>query len=124
MGRIFHLAIAVQDVNASVEEYNERIGQAADVVVDGQYALWRTKELNFSIRKASPGDVGKLRHIGWEMDDVPQFTCDKDSNGILWEEFTAKQQAAEIDAAWPGTGYKVKKLKVKKEKKKDDKEAE
>ncbi|WP_020407715.1 hypothetical protein [Hahella ganghwensis] len=124
MSRIFHLAIAVQDVNSSVQDYNERMGQEADVVVDGQYALWRTKELNLSIRKASSGEAGKLRHIGWEVDDVPQFTCDKDCNGILWEEFTAKQQAAEIEAAWPETGYKPKKLKPKKDKKKEEKSGE
>ena len=119
MSRVFHIAIAVQDISTSVEDYNERMGQPADIVVEGQYALWRTKELNLSIRKASPGEGGRLRHIGWETEDAAQFTCDKDCNGLLWEEFTAKQQAAEIEAAWPGTQYKPKKLKGKKDKNKD-----
>ncbi|WLQ14825.1 hypothetical protein O5O45_02595 [Hahella aquimaris] len=117
MSKKFHLAIAVIDIEQSVEEYNERLGRPADVVVPGEYALWRTKELNFSIRKTAPGEGGRLRHLGWEDSEAKFFTCDKDCNGILWEEFSASQQAAEIKSAWPGTDYKPGKNKDKKSKK-------
>jgi len=101
-----HLAIGVSNINSSVEEYSRRLGQKADVVIPEQYALWRTQTLNVSIRKVVGDAVGQIRHLGWENSEATVFTSEYDGNHILWEEFTANQQAQEIEKTWPGTGYK------------------
>jgi hypothetical protein len=61
--------------------------------------------MNFSVRLDTDYHPGKLRHLGWETHAASGFTETVDVNGITWEEFTAKQQAQEIEAIWPGTGY-------------------
>jgi hypothetical protein len=100
----FHIAIAVTDIDQSVSDYSTRLGQAPDAVVPGEYALWRTDTLNFSIRRTS--DLpGTLRHVGWEDPDASSFTTSSDVNGLVWEEFSAKQQEEEITATWPSAGY-------------------
>ncbi|WP_338461842.1 hypothetical protein VZH09_12905 [Synechococcus elongatus IITB7] len=101
----FHLAIAVADVAASVADYSQRLGQEPEVVIAGAYALWRTPQLNFSIRQTEPEQAGQLRHLGWEDPQAEAFECDRDCNGILWERFTADQQATEILELWPDTQY-------------------
>lgn len=100
-----HLALGVSDIEASVCDYETRLGKKADLVIPGEYALWRTDTLNLSIRK-SKEEAGKLRHLGWENSEAKEFKSVIDCNGITWEEFTAKQQADEIEQAWPGTHYK------------------
>lgn len=75
------------------------------LVVPGEYALWRTETLNFSVRQDSTCPPGTLRHLGWEDDDAPTFTAATDCNGLLWEQFAAHHQAAEIHEIWPGTSY-------------------
>ena len=72
-------------------------------MVDGEYALFRTHELNVSIRRDRAVPPGQLRHLGWEDPDAKSFTSDRDSLGIVWERFSAEAQASEIEAAWPGT---------------------
>jgi hypothetical protein len=102
----FHIAVAVTDIDASVQDYSARLGLAPDAVVAGEYALWRTDTLNFSIRRTS--DLpGTLRHVGWENPDASSFTTSRDVNGLTWEEFTAKQQEEEITAAWPSSEYRA-----------------
>ncbi len=105
-----HLALGVSNVESSVEDYSSRLEKEPDVVVPGQYALWRTQHLNMSIRKISDEAAGQLRHLGWENPEATEFTKEYDSNQILWEEFSAAQQAQEIEEAWPGTGYEPKML--------------
>jgi hypothetical protein len=96
-----HLALSVASIERTVSDYSERFGKQPDVVIPGTYALWRTEHLNVSVRTVESGQVGQLRHLGWEVDDAPVFTSDTDCNGIVWERFTAEQQAAEINEAWP-----------------------
>ena len=99
----FHLALGTADVDASVVDYTARIGSAPVTHVPGQYALWRTDSLNISIRHDAKAP-GTLRHLGWETPDAPAFTTSTDVNGIVWERFSADQQAAEIAALWPDAG--------------------
>lgn len=100
-----HLAIGVSNIESSVEDYTCRLEKEADLVIPGHYALWRTPHLNMSIRKVSDEQVGQVRHLGWENSEATEFTKEYDTNSILWEEFSAAQQAQEIEHAWPGTNY-------------------
>ena len=102
--RRFHIAFAVADIAGSVKDYTTRLGYDPVLVVEGEYALWRTPTLNLSIRKTSQG-IGTIRHLGWEDDQAPTFVTDIDSNGIFWEYFTAKHQAQEIREVWPDVHY-------------------
>lgn len=95
-----HIAIGVSNIGRSVRDYSRRLGRKPSVVIPSQYALWRTPQVNLSIRKVSRG-AGRLRHLGWEDSSVPQFTQETDVNGIVWERFTAAQQDEEIRQAWP-----------------------
>lgn len=99
-----HLAVAVQDLEASVADYNKRLGQEADLVIPGEYALWRTKILNLSIRVTGE-EVGRVRHVGFEDEHAAEFTAERDLNGLLWENFNSQHQAQEIQAAWPSVQY-------------------
>src|SRR5687768_10976086 len=102
----FHIAIAVTDIEESVKDYTARLGQRPHAVVAGEYALWRTDNLNFSIRRTT--DLpGTLRHVGWESPDASSFSTSRDVNGIAWEEFTAKQQEEEINSTWPSANYQA-----------------
>ena len=103
-----HIALSVSDIKQSVLDYSTRLSKEPDLVIAGEYALWRTDTLNLSIRRVAEEPSGKLRHLGWENPVATAFTAAVDSNGILWEEFTAQQQAAEIEQAWPGTQYQPK----------------
>ncbi|WP_454064087.1 hypothetical protein [Candidatus Nitrospira salsa] len=105
-----HLAIGVSNIEASVEEYSRRLEQTADVVIPDQYALWRTQTLNVSIRKVGSAAVGQLRHLGWENSEATALTSENGGDHILWEEFSAEQQAQEIEKTWPGTGYNPRSL--------------
>jgi hypothetical protein len=100
-----HLALATRDIAATVADYTVRLGCEPSVVVPGEYALWRTPSLNLSVRNDSNCDPGTLRHLGWEDAAAGQFSSEHDVNGILWERFTAGQQAEEIEQVWPGSGY-------------------
>jgi hypothetical protein len=101
--RRFHIALSVADVAASVIDYSRRLGADPAVVVSGEYALWRTEILNFSIRRTHE-QPGALRHVGWEDADAPGFAVQKDVNGLAWEHFCPAAQAEEIRRLWPGTG--------------------
>jgi hypothetical protein len=43
--------------------------------------------------------------LGWEDPEALEFTSTTDVNDIVWEHFSAEQQAEEIEKTWPGTGY-------------------
>lgn len=98
--RKFHIALSVASLEASIEDYSQRLGCRPCTVVPDTYALWRTDTLNFSIR-CVPTEAGKLRHLGWEEDDAPLFSEERDVNGIPWERFAADHQQAEIQAMCP-----------------------
>jgi hypothetical protein len=58
-----------------------------------------------SVRQDDSCKQGELRHLGWEDPQAEEFTSEKDVNGILWERFSAKSQAEEIQEIWAGAGY-------------------
>jgi hypothetical protein len=97
-----HVALGVSDIAASVGDYSRRLGCEPVVLVPGEYALWRTDTVNFSIRRAEKS-AGVLRHLGWEDPAAASFTQEEDVNGITWETFTAAQQMDEIAGTWPST---------------------
>ncbi len=97
----FHIALGVDHIEKSVEEYKARLSVEPTVVVAGTYALFRTETLNVSIRKVEAADCG-LRHVGWEDETVESFTEETDCNGIVWESFDFASQKAEIEEFWPG----------------------
>lgn len=100
-----HLAIATHNLVASVRDYTARLGCEPCVVVENQYALWRTETVNMSVRLDVLCKPGELRHLGWEDAQAVEFTSTEDVNNIVWEHFSAPQQAQEIEQEWPGTGY-------------------
>jgi hypothetical protein len=101
-----HLALATHDIAATVADYTRRLECAPEVVVAGEYALWRTPNLNLSVRNDPQCAPGQLRHLGWEDDAAERLSSEQDVNGILWEHFSAAQQAEEIEQAWPGSSCK------------------
>ena len=98
--RRFHIALSVADVAESVIDYSRRLGTDPAVVVPNEYALWRTEILNFSIRRTHERP-GTLRHVGWEDAAAPDFSVQKDVNGLAWEHFSPVAQAEEIRRQWP-----------------------
>ena len=105
MKKKFHLALASNNIQGTILDYSKRLGCQPCAMVSGVYALWRTDTLNVSVRHDPKCRPGELRHLGFEDASVSQFATDFDINGIVWESFTAEQQAQEIENAWPGTGY-------------------
>ena len=101
--RRIHIALAVDDLQRSIDDYRERLGAEAAVIVSGRYALWRTPEVNLSIT-LHPGGAERLRHLGFEDDAADAATETSDVNGIVWERFTAAQQANEIEDNYGSAG--------------------
>ena len=100
-----HIALATHNIEETVEDYSSRLGCEPSVVVPNHYALWRTGILNLSIRQDHSCTPGELRHLGWEDPEAQEFSSERDVNHIVWEHFSAQQQAKEIEELWPGTGY-------------------
>jgi hypothetical protein len=101
-----HLAIATNSIAATVADYSRRLNSRPCLVISDQYALWRTPTLNLSVRQDDSCKPGELRHLGWEDAQAEHFTVETDVNGIVWERFSAQQQAEEINSLWPGCDYK------------------
>jgi catechol 2,3-dioxygenase-like lactoylglutathione lyase family enzyme len=97
----FHVAISTPNIQDSVEDYTLRLGCPPTLVIEKEYALWRTETLNFSIRKDTTLPPGSMRHLGWEDSQAETFSAEKDCNGILWERFSARHQEEEILEIWP-----------------------
>jgi hypothetical protein len=97
----FHIAISTDKIAATIADYSTRLGREPCVVVPDEYALWRTEQLNFSVRQDNTHSPGHLRHLGWEDAAVTEFTQDRDVNGVVWEHFNAQNQMNEIRATWP-----------------------
>jgi hypothetical protein len=104
--RKLHIALATKDLDRSISDYSERLKSEPCVVVSGEYALWRTADLNLSVRLDLNSEPGTLRHLGWEDSEAAEFSTSTDANGIVWEHFSAQQQAAEIEELWPGIDYR------------------
>jgi hypothetical protein len=93
--RRFHIALAVADLAASIEDYAVRLGVRPTAVVPRKYALFRTEQLNFSINQM-PERAGQLRHLGFEDEAARGFSSTHDVNGIEWELFSPEDQDAKI----------------------------
>ena len=100
-----HLAISTQDIEATVKDYSIRLDSEPYLVIPGKYALWRTNALNISVRHYDSIEPGKLRHLGWEDANALSMSAETDVNGIVWENFTAQQQADEIKEIWSSVEY-------------------
>jgi hypothetical protein len=99
-----HIAIAVADIAASVADYSQRLDCQPCVLVTGEYALWRTETINFSIRQTGEA-IGLVRHLGWEDANAKVFSKEIDVNGLVWERFNAENQADEIKEIWSNIDY-------------------
>jgi catechol 2,3-dioxygenase-like lactoylglutathione lyase family enzyme len=95
----FHIALAVANLDESISDYSRRLGQPPSAVVPGQYAMWRTDLLNFSINE-KPEQAGQLRHVGFEDDTAEGYSSSADVNGLVWELFSAAEQDARIVSAY------------------------
>jgi len=100
-----HLALSTDRIDDSIRDYSKRLGIKPSVVVANEYALWRTDAVNLSIRQDSSCRSGHLRHLGWEDSQAVQFSAETDTNGLIWECFTAQQQAEKINTLWPQADY-------------------
>ncbi|MCC5899107.1 MAG: hypothetical protein EA395_13040 [Phormidium sp. GEM2.Bin31] len=100
-----HIAISSNNIEKTVVDYTKRLNCQPCLVVEGEYALWRTESVNFSVRQDRKTAPGSLRHLGWEDSDAQEFTEEIDVNGIIWERFNAAKQAEEIKELWPDTEY-------------------
>lgn len=100
-----HIAISSENIEKTVIDYSKRLGCEPCVLVKGEYALWRTESINFSVRHDASSKRGSLRHLGWEDSEATEFTEETDINGIIWERFSADKQAEEIKKLWPDTDY-------------------
>jgi hypothetical protein len=98
----FHLALGVKDIQKTVEEYTKRFECEPVIVIDNEYALFRTETLNISIRKGEGSQLG-LRHLGWESDEYTECLEEIDCNGWVWETFSKEAQIKEILEIWPGS---------------------
>jgi hypothetical protein len=99
----FHLALTTHNLESTISDYSVRLGIAPEVVVQGEYALWRTDSLNVSVRVDLSSKAGSLRHLGFEDSLVPCFSEEVDVNGLVWERFSATVQKEEIETMWPGS---------------------
>lgn len=100
-----HIALSTRKIDESVKDYSARLGVEPCSFVANEYALWRTEFLNLSIRQDSSTPPGALRHMGWEDSTAREFSQEDDVNGIVWERFSAQQQADEINELWPEANY-------------------
>ena len=103
-----HIAISTNKIEETIKDYSARLEAEPCAVVSGEYALWRTETLNLSIRQDPKCTSGELRHLGWEDPTASGFSEETDVNGIVWEKFTAHQQADEINEFWPQANYEPK----------------
>ncbi|MEM7758970.1 MAG: hypothetical protein AAF298_12710 [Cyanobacteria bacterium P01_A01_bin.40] len=101
----FHLAIATDNISATIQDYSDRLKAQPCLIISGEYALWRTETLNISVRQDLSCSTGSLRHLGWEDSSASAISVETDINGILWENFTAEQQATEIREIWSQVEY-------------------
>lgn len=100
-----HIAISTDRIEETMADYSARLGLQPCATVPGEYALWRTECLNISVRLDPNCKTGSLRHLGWEDSRATEFSQETDVNGVVWERFTAQQQADEINQRWPQAGY-------------------
>ena len=59
-----HIALGVDDLDATIRDDTDQLGVGPIVVVPGTDALWRTAEANLSV-SSEVGRTERLRHIGF-----------------------------------------------------------
>lgn len=99
-----HIAIMVNALLPSIEEYSQRFGVGPVCIVENTWALWLTPLLNFSI-EVKPDHHGQLKHLGFEDPEAASPHRETDINGLLWEQFTQEQQKDLIFKLWPNAQY-------------------
>ena len=104
-----HVALAVSNLDDAVADTRHRLGVEPCVVVPDTYALFRTASVNLSLT-VNAEQAGRLRHLGVEDPEAEAFAAEPGPDGLVWERFTAEQQADEINALWPGSSYTPEKL--------------
>ena len=104
-----HVALAVSRLDDAIADTRDRLGVEPCVVVPGTYALFRTASVNLSLTENAE-QAGRLRHLGVEDPEAPAFSSDPGPDGLVWERFTAEQQADEINTYWPEASYTPEKL--------------
>lgn len=97
--RRLHVALAVDDLDATIADYSGRLGADPVAVVPGRSALWRTPEVNLSVN-CGTGAGQRLRHLGFEDDSAGARTESRDVNGLTWESFTVESQDEGIVAVY------------------------
>lgn len=102
--KTIHIALAVKNLDEAIADYTQRLGANPVSTAKERYALWRTDQVNLSITQ-DPDAAGQLRHLGFEDSDAPAMTSDYDSNGLMWECFTAQQQRQDIFRYYPDADY-------------------
>ena len=100
-----HIAISTNKIEETIKDYSARLGMEPCSFVKNEYALWRTDSLNVSVRQDATCKPGELRHLGWEDPSATEFSQETDVNGIVWERFSAQQQADEIKELWPEANF-------------------
>jgi len=99
-----HVALGVTDLPSAVDDYTRLLGREPELVIPDAYALFRTRELNLSLR-VTAGEAGQVRHLGFELDEPTPFEAISVGGAVTWELFDASGQADEIRAAWPSSHY-------------------
>ena len=99
-----HVALGVTDLRSAVDDYTRLLGREPELVIPDAYALFRTRELNLSLR-VTAGEAGQVRHLGFELDEPTPFAAIPVGGAVTWEFFDARAQADEIHAAWPTSNY-------------------
>ena len=99
--RKIHIALSVNNLDAVVSDYSQKLGCEPEIIISDEYALWRTNGLNLSVRVDNSVPAGSLRHLGFEDPDAQGFTSSTDPVGIIWERFREEDQKNEIREIWP-----------------------
>ena len=99
-----HVALAVSSLDDAVADTRHRLGVEPCVVVPDTYALFRTASVNLSLT-VNAERAGQLRHLGVEDPQAEAFAAEPGPDGLVWERFTAEQQADEINTCWPQANY-------------------
>lgn len=101
-----HVALGVAQLKPAVEEYTRLLAREPALVIPDAYALFRTRELNLSLRVTAT-EAGQVRHLGFERDEPTAFETVRDAAGVTWELFDASGQAEEIHVAFPDCDYEA-----------------
>ncbi|MEM9423424.1 MAG: YbjN domain-containing protein [Spirochaetota bacterium] len=92
----FHITFQVPDLEQSVREYSEILGETPCCVIADRLALWRTGELNLLLR-ARPKQRMAVLQLGLEFDYLESTQRFKDCNQLSWLFFSTHIQDEAIN---------------------------